>query len=170
MRFVGRSIFMLVIAATLLSGCSTPEMAYNSEPVTPDESEIAYSVSVSAPPVQINGGNLHWHKKLPNNTYILEDLALEIHNFGDFDIRVTQLEVSVDGNSQLLNIDMTIPGKTSKSLVVQPMSEGHNGGTHIVSLTLLDEDGNVLCESGGYEVGPLEPVPGTGSWQQALDY
>jgi len=46
------------------------------------------------------------------------------------------------------------------------MMEGYDGGTHIVYVALLDENGEILYESDGHEIGPLEPVPGTGSWKQ----
>jgi len=164
MSFVVRGLFIL-FAAVLLSGCSAHEITY-SERVIPEESEIAYSISISAPPIQISGGNLHWHKKLPNTIYTLEDLAIEIYNFGDFDILVAKLEMRVDENSQLFNVDMVIPARARKSLVVQPMMEGYDGGTHIVYVALLDENGEILYESDGHEIGPLEPVPGTGSWKQ----
>ncbi len=171
MSFVGRGLFIL-FAVALLLGCSTPEITYSERViprVVPEESEFAYSnsISISAPPIQISGGNLHWHKKLPNNTYTLEDLAIEIYNFGDFDILVAQLEMRVDENSRLFNVDMVIPGRERKSLVVQPMMEGYDGGTHIVYVALIDENSEILYESDGHEIGPLEPVPGTGSWKQA---
>ena len=166
MCFVGRGLFIL-FAAALLLGCSAPEIT-SSEQVIPEESEFAYtySISISAPPIQISGGNLHWHKKLPNNTYTLEDVAIEIYNFGDFGILVAQLEMRVDENSRLFNVDMVIPGRVRESLVVQPMMEGYDGGTHIVYAALLDENGEILYESDGHEIGPLEPMPETGSWKQ----
>ncbi len=164
MCFVGRGLFIL-FAVALLLGCATPEITY-SERVIPKESEFTYSISTSAPPIQVSGGNLHWHKKLPNNTYTLEDITIEIYNFGDFDILVAQLEMRVDENSRLFNIDMVIPERARKSLVVQPMMEGYGGGTHIVYVALLDENGETLYESDGYEIGPLEPIPGTGSWKK----
>ena len=101
MCFVGRGLFIL-FAAALLLGCSAPEIT-SSEQVIPEESEFAYtySISISAPQIQISSGNLHWHKQLPNSTYTLEDVAIEIYNFGDFDILVAQLEMRVDENSRL---------------------------------------------------------------------
>jgi len=164
MSFVNRGLFIL-FAVGLLSGCSAPEIT-SSEQVIPEKSESTYSTGISAPPIQISGGNLHWRKKLPNNTYTLEDMAIEIYNFGDFDILVAQLEMRVDENSRLFNVDMVIPGRARKSLVVQPMMEGYDGGTHIVYAALLGENGEILYENNGEEVGPLEPVPGTGSWKQ----
>lgn len=168
MCFVGRGLSILFTVALLL-GCSAPEATY-SERVIPGESDFAYSISISAPPIQISGGNLHWHKKLPNNTYTLEELAIEIYNFGDFDILVAQLEMKVDKNSQLFNVDMVIPRRARKSLVVQPMMEGYGGSTHIVYVALLDENGETLYESDRYEIGPLEPIPGTGSWKKVQNY
>jgi hypothetical protein len=169
MSFVDRGLFILfavvLFAVVLLSGCSAPGIT-SSERVIPEKSEFTYSTGISVPPIQISGGNLHWHKKLPNNTYTLEDLAIEIYNFGDFDILVTQLEMRVDENSRLFNVDMVIPGRARKSLVVQPMMEGYDGGTHIVYVALLDENGEILYENNGEEIGPLEPVSGTGSWKQ----
>jgi hypothetical protein len=93
-------------------------------------------------------------------------MAIEIHNFGDFDILVAQLEMRVDENSRLFNVDMVIPGRARESLVVQPMMEGYDGDTHIVYVALLGENGEILYENNGEEIGPLEPVPGTGSWKQ----
>ncbi len=155
----------LLFAVALLVGCSAPEITY-SERTIPEEPEFAYSVSISAPPIQVSGGNLHWHKKLPNNTYTLEDLAIEIHNAGDLDIFVAQLEMRVDENSRFFDVDMAIPGQARKSVVVQPMMEGYDGGSHTVFVVLLDENGEILHESDRHEVGPLEPIPGTGSWKQ----
>ena len=163
MSFVDRGLFTL-FALALLSGCSAPEIT-SSEQVIPEEPEFAYSISISALPIQISGGNFHWHKKLPNNPYTLEDVAMEIYNFGDFDILLAQLGMRVDENSRLFNIDMVIPGGARTSLVVQPMMEGYDGGTHIAYMALLDENSEILYESDGYEIGPLEPVPGTGSWK-----
>ena len=77
----------------------------SSEPAIPEPSELTYSVSISAPPIQISSGNLHWHKELPNDSYTLEDMAMEIYNFGDFDISVAQLEIRVDEDTRLFNID-----------------------------------------------------------------
>ena len=147
MCFTGRGLFTL-FALALLLGCSAPEIT-SSERVMPEKLEFAYSISISASPIQISSGNLHWHKKLPNNTYILEDVAIEIYNFGDFDILVAQLEMRVDENSRLFNIDMVIPGGARTSLVVQPMMEGYNGGTHIVYMALLNENGGILYENNG---------------------
>ena len=175
--FLGRGLFIpFLFAAVLLAGCSTPEMTATqqaipaTQQILPEESEFTYSISISTPRIQISGGNLHWHKKLPNNTYTLEDAAIEIYNFGDFDILVAQLEMRVDKNSRLFNIDMVIPGRTRESLTVQPMMEGYDGGTHIVYVVLLDENGEIIYESDGHEIGPLEPIPGTGNWKQAQNY
>jgi len=169
MSLLAKVLFILC-AVALLSGCAAPAVSLYNEPsarVIPDESEFTYSISISTPPIQISGGNLHWHKKLPNNTYTLEDMAVEIYNFGDFDILVAQLEVKVDENSRLFNVDMVIPEGARESLIVQPMMEGYDGGTHIVYVALLNENGEILYESDGQEIGPLEPIPGTGSWKQA---
>ena len=89
---------------------------------------------------------------MPDNTYTLEDLAIEITNFGDFDILVAQLEVKVDENSRLFDINTVVSGGARESMVVQPMMKGYDGGTHIVSLASLDENGEILCESDGYEI------------------
>jgi hypothetical protein len=188
MRFVGRGLFIL-FTVVLLSGCSTPEITPNegvipnsegvipnservipnSERVIPEESEFTYSISISVPLIQISGGNLHWHKKLPNNTYTLEDVAIEIYNFGDSDISVAQLEIRVDGNSKLFDIGAAIFGKTKENVIVQPMMEGYDGGIHIIYVALLDENGGILYENNGEEIGPLEPIQGTGSWKSVLN-
>ena len=163
--FLGTSLLIIVSAMVLLSGCSTADTAPSGQ-VIPGESEFTYSVSTTAPSIQISGGNLHWHKQLPNNTYTLENAAIEIYNFGDLDILVTQLEMRVDENSRLFNVDMVIPARARESLIVQPMMEGYDGGTHTTYVTLLDENGELLYESDGHEIGPLEPIPGTGGWKQ----
>ena len=163
--FLGIGLFIILFAIVLLLGCSAPEIT-SSEQVIPEESGLAYSVSISAPSIQISGGNLHWHKQLPNNTYTLENAAIEVYNFGDFDILVTQLEMRVDENSRLFNVDMVIPARARESLIVQPMMEGYDSGTHTTYVTLLDENGELLYESDGHEIGPLEPIPGTGSWNK----
>lgn len=161
MRFVGRGIFIL-FAAVLLVGCSTPEMTARQQAI-PEESEFTYSIGTSAPPIEISGGNLHWHKKLPKDTYTLEDVAVEIHNFGDFDITVYQIELMVDRDSKLFNIDVMIPKGTRQNVVVQPMAEGYGGGTHTIYLALLDNNGALLYDT-EQVVGPLYPVSGTGNW------
>ena len=155
---------LLLLAIALSLGYSTPEIT-SSETVIPEPSKFTYDISISAPPIQISGGNLHWHKKLPSDSYTLEDIAIEIYNFGDFDILVAQLEIRVDEDTRLLNIDKVIPGGERKSLVVQPMMEGYDGGAHRVYVALLDQNGGVLYQNNGEDVGPLEPVPGTGSWK-----
>lgn len=167
--FLGIGFFIILFAIVLLLGCAAPEIASeitSGEQVIPKELEFVSSISISAPPIQISGGNLHWHKQLPNSTYTLEDMAIEIYNFGDFDILVAQLEMRVDENSRLFNIDMVIPARARESLIVQPMMEGYDGGTHTTYVALLGENGEILYESDEYEIGPLEPIPGTGSWKQ----
>jgi hypothetical protein len=155
---------LLILFAALLLGCSTPQ-ATSIERVTPAPSGLTYSTSVSAPPIQISSGNLHWHKKLPGDSYTLEDLTIEIYNFGDFDISVAQLGVTVDEETRLLDINNVIHGGERKSLVFQPMMADYDGGTHQVYMVLLDENGDILYQNGGETVGPLEPTPGTGSWK-----
>lgn len=177
MSLVNRYLFILsLLAVVLLLGCSTLEITpddqvipkeSDGERVMPEESELTYSIGVSVPSIQISGGNLHWHKKFPDTTYTLEDMAIKIYNFGDSDIAVAQLEIRVDGDSKLFDIGMTISGRTKENVVVHPMMEGYDGGIHIVFMSLLDENGRILYEKNGEEIGPLEPVPGTGSWKSA---
>ena len=155
---------LILLAIALLSGCSMPEKT-SSEPVIPEPSEFTYSVSISAAPIQISSGNLHWHKELPNDSYTLEDIALEIYNFGDFDILVAQLEIRVDEDTRLFNIDRVIPGGKRENIVLQPMMEGYDGGAHRVYVALLDHNGGGLYQSKGEAIGPLEPIAGTGSWK-----
>jgi len=155
---------LILLAVALLSGCSLPEKT-PAEPVIPEPAEFTYSVSTSAAPIQISSGNLHWHRELPNDSYTLEDMALEIYNFGDFDISVAQLEIRVGEDSKLFNIDRVISGGERESIALQPMMEGYDGGVHRVYVALLDDNGGVLYQNKGEDIGPLEPVPGTGSWQ-----
>lgn len=154
----------IMIAIALLSGCSLSE-AKTSQPVTLEQPELNYSISVSAVPIQISSGNLHWHREQPNDSYTLEDMAMEIHNLGDFDIAVAQMEIRVDDDSQLFSIDRVIAGGARESIALQPMMEGYDGGVHYVYVSLLDSNGGVLYQNGGQEVGPLEPEPGTGNWR-----
>jgi len=163
--FLGTSLLIIVSAMVLLSGCSTPDTAPSGQ-VIPGESEFTYSVSTTAPSIQISGGNLHWHKQLPNNTYTLENAAIEIYNFGDLDILVTQLEMRVDETSKLFNVDVVIPAMARESINIQPMIEGYDGNTHTSSVALLGENGEIIYQSSEYEIGPLEPIPGTGDWEQ----
>ena len=163
--FLGTSLLIIVSAMVLLSGCSTPDTAPSGQ-VIPEEAEFTYSVSTTAAPIQISGGNLHWHKQLPDNTYTLENAALEIYNFGDFDILVTQLEMRVDETSKLFNVDVVIPAMTRESINIQPMIEDYDGNTHTSSVALLGENGEIIYQSSEYEIGPLEPIPGTGGWKQ----
>jgi uncharacterized protein YcfL len=158
-------VLLLLLAAVLLSSCSTPEKTSISEPVIPEPSEFTYSVSISAAPIQISSGNLHWHKELPNKSYTLEDIALEIYNLGDLDILVAQLEIRVDEDTRLFNIDRVIPGGERENIVLQPIMEGYDGGAHRVYVALLDHNGTVLYQNNGEDIGPLEPIPGTGSWK-----
>ena len=164
----------MLLAAAPLSGCSTPQITASeipaikitsSEPAIPKPSELTYNTSISAPPIQISSGNLHWHKKLPDDSYTLEDIAIEIYNFGDYDISVAQLEITVDDDTRLLTVDRVIHGGEKSNLVFQPMMEGYDGGTHRVHVALLDENGGVLYQNSGENMGPLEPIPGTGSWK-----
>jgi hypothetical protein len=154
---------VLVLAMAMLSGCSTPE-ATPSQPAVPEPPELSYSVTVSAVPIQISSGNLHWHRELPDDSYTLEDVALEIHNFGDFDVPVAQLEIRVDDDASLFNIDLVVAGGTKESIALQPMMAGFDGGIHRVYLSLLDDKGGVLYQDEGEDIGPLEPVAGSGSW------
>lgn len=101
-------LILLLFVLVLLPGCAALEII-TGEPATPEEAEFTYSIGVSVPPIQISGGNLHWHRKLPDTTYTLEDAAIELHNFGDADITVAQLEIKVDENSKLFDIDVTVP-------------------------------------------------------------
>ena len=159
---------LIILAIALLSSCSMPEKT-SSEPVMPEPPEFTYSVSISAAPIQISSGNLHWHKELPNDSYTLEDMALEIYNLGDFDILVAQLEIRVDEDTKLFNIARVIPGGERENMVLQPMMEGYDGGTHRVYVALLDDNGGVLYQNKGEDIGPLEPIPGTGSWKPVPD-
>jgi hypothetical protein len=154
----------LLLAMALLSGCS-PSNATAGQPATTEPPELSYSVTVSAVPIQISSGNLHWHRELPNDSYTLEDMALEIHNFGDSDIAVAQLEIRVDDATGLFSIDRVLAGGTKESIALQPMLAGFDGGVHRIYLSLLDDKGRVLYQDEGQDIGPLEPVPGTGSWQ-----
>jgi hypothetical protein len=165
--FLCAGLFILFTIALLLSH-PMPQIA-STEPVMPKPSELTYSVSISAPAIQISGGNLHWHKKLPNNTYTLEDMTIEIYNFGNFDILVAQMEITIDDDTRLFKIDRVIHRGERENLVFQPMMEGYDGGTHHVYVALLDENGGVLYKNKGEVIGPLEPIPGTGSWKPVPD-
>lgn len=154
---------LILLALALFSGCSLSEKT-SGEPVIPEPLEFTYSVSVSAAPIQISSGNLHWHKELPNDSYTLEDMALEIYNFGDFNIPVAQLEITLDEDVSLFNIDQIITGGARENIALQPMMEGYDGGIHRVYMALLDDNGRVLYQNEGEDIGPLEPEPETGSW------
>jgi hypothetical protein len=154
---------VILLAVALFSGCSLSQKA-SSEVVIPEPSELTYSISVSAAPIQISSGNLHWHRELPNENYTLEDMALEIHNFGDFDILVAQLEITVDDDTGYFNIDQVIASGARESLSLQPMMEGYDGGVHRVYMALIGDNGEVLYRNEGENIGPLEPEEGTGSW------
>jgi hypothetical protein len=160
--FLGGLALLLVMA--LLPGCS-PSNATAGQPVTPEPPELSYSVTVSAVPIQISSGNLHWHRELPDDSYTLEDMALEIHNLGDSDIAVARLEIRVDDDTGLFSIDRVLAGGSKESIALQPMMAGFDGGVHRIYLSLLDDKGGVLYQNEGQDIGPLEPVPGTGSWQ-----
>jgi len=165
-----KSSLLILFMAVLLTGCSTLKISPDKRVMplaVPGETGLTYSISTSAPLIQISGGNLHWHKKMPNIKYTLEDVVVEIYNFGDSDIMVSQLEIKVDGNSKLFDTDMVVSGKTRKNVAVRPMMENYDGGTHIVRISLLDEKGRPLYQRNEEEVGPLEPLPETGSWQPA---
>jgi len=163
MSFTSR-VLLILLAAVLLLGYSVGRITSGKQ-VVPEKFEFTYSKRISAPTIQISGGNLVWHRKLPSTSFTLEDVAIEAYNFGDFDISVAQLEMRVDENSRLFNIDMVIPAGARSNLVVQPMMEGYHGGSHVVRVALLGESGEVLYETNSQEVGPLEPIPGTGSWE-----
>jgi len=173
--FLSGGLLMLLTVVPLI-GCSTPQIIASeitssettaSEQAIPKPSELTYNTSISAPPIQISSGNLHWHKKLPNDSYTLEDMAIEIYNFGDYDISVAQLEITVDDDTRLFTVDRVIHGGERSNLVFQPMMEGYDGGAHRVHVALLDENGGVLYQNNGENMGPLEPIPGTGSWKPA---
>jgi hypothetical protein len=153
----------IILAVALLSGCSLSETT-PSQPVIPEPPKLSYSVSVSAVPIQISSGNLHWHRELPSDSYTLEDMAVEIHNLADFDVSIAQLEIRIDDDSRLFNVDRLIAGGARESVALKPMMEGYDGGVHCVYISLLDGNGGVLYQNGGQDIGPLEPEPGTGSW------
>ena len=155
---------LILLSAALLTGCSLQQKTSN-ESLTSEPPEFTYSVSVSAAPIQISSGNLHWHRELPNDSYTLENMALEIYNLGDFDIAVAHLEIMVDEDARLFDIDLVIVGGARESIALQPMMEGYDGGVHRVYMSLLDDNGEVLYRNQGEDIGPLEPEPGTGSWQ-----
>lgn len=154
---------LILLAVALFSGCSLSEKTSN-EPVILEPPELTYSVSTSAVPIQISSGSLHWHRELPNESYTLEEMAVEINNLGNFDISVAQLEIIVDEDARLFNINRVIAGGASDSITLQPMMAGYDGGVHLVYMYLLDDNGGVLYQNEGEDIGPLEPVPGTGSW------
>jgi len=154
---------LILLAVALFSGCSLSEKTSN-EPVILEPPEFTYSVSTSAVPIQISSGNLHWHRELPNESYTLEDMAVEIHNLGNFDISVAQLEIMVDEDARSFNINLVIAGGARENIALQPMMAGYDGGVHRVFVSLLDDNGGVLYQNEGEDIGPLEPEPGTGSW------
>jgi len=154
---------LILLAVVLLSGCSISEKTSN-EPVILEPPEFTYSVSTSAVPIQISSGNLHWHRALPNESYTLEDMAVEIHNLGDFDISIAQLEIMVDEDASLFNINLVIAGGTRENIALKPMMAGYDGGVHRFLVSLLDDNGGVLYQNEGEDIGPLEPESGTGSW------
>jgi hypothetical protein len=154
----------LLLALALLPGCSSSEAA-SGQPAATEPPELSYSVTVSAAPLRISGGNLHWYRELPDDSYTLEDLALEINNLGDSDIPVAQLGIRVDDDTSLFDIDRVVAGGATESVALQPMMTGFDGGVHRVYLSLMDDKGGVLYQDEGQDIGPLEPTPGTGSWQ-----
>ena len=164
MSLGSRGLFIaLLIALVLALGCCTSEIPSNKQ-VTQGEFEFTYSKITSVPSIQISSGNLVWHKKLPSTTYTLEGSEIEIYNFGDVDTFVARLEMKVGENSKVFDINMVVPAGVKRSVVVEPMIEGYDGGTHIVDIALLDENGRILYEADSQEVGPLEPVMGSVCW------
>jgi len=89
---------------------------------------------------------------------------VEIHNLGDFDISIAQLEIMVDEDASLFNINLVIAGGTRENIALKPMMAGYDGGVHRFLVSLLDDNGGVLYQNEGEDIGPLEPESGTGSW------
>jgi len=113
----------------------------------PAVSELDYAIKVSALPMQISGGNLQWHRKSPDTTYTLEVAAIEIYNFGETDIMVSQLWIWVDMDSKLFMVHAEMLAGEKRTIIVEPMMTGYDGGEHYVSVRLLDTNKNVLDES-----------------------
>jgi len=157
-----RGIFIAFVSIFLF-GCVVLTMVKD-DWVIAEQTGFTFFVSTSEPMVRISGGNLHWHKKLPDETYVLEDLAIEVQNTGDADGTWVQMELVVDGDRQLFDVGSVIPAGARQTVVVRPMMAGYDGGTHNIYIALLGADGLVLA-SNEQVVGPLAPVAGTGSWQ-----
>ena len=157
------TLCVLVLAiAVLFSGCSapkklSPETSFLKAQLTTPPSNFTYSLTLSAPLLQISGGNLHWHKSLPADDFTLEDLAIEVLNYGDIDIFVARLGITVDNDTRTLAVDRLIPPGERINLVFRPMMAGYDGGMHYINVVLLDEGGGTLCQNAVESIGPLEP-------------
>lgn len=155
MVFVRRCLLLFSVVA-LVSGCSVLGMT-DSGPDTMTQPGFTYGVGLSAAPIKIDGGNLAWHRRLPDDTYTLEAIAIGVLNSGEFGIFIAQLEVVIDGKAKLFDVEQLVPGGTEKNLVVQPMMNGYDGGSHFVYIALLNDEGRLLAHNSGEVVGPLAP-------------
>jgi hypothetical protein len=70
----------------------------------------------------------------------------------------------------LCNIDRLITGGARENIALQPMMEGYDGGVYRVYVALLDENGGILYQNEGENIGQLKPEPGTGSWHAMPSY
>ena len=148
---------LLVVLLVMLVGCNTVEVA--TEPVkdtplvvTPPVDELLFTVTESEPQIQITGGLLIWHRTLPQETFTLEDITVEIYNYGDFAIEVLSLELLVDGESQIYRLDsmrgtsgvVLIRAEEKIEVAIQPMLEGYSDSPHVIVIKLLSPSGAAL--------------------------
>lgn len=116
---------------------------------------LEISTIISQPLVLITGGNLDWHKRLPETTFALEIIALEVKNFTDSDVFLNRLKIRVDeGQTEIIPIDFLISAQSSREITVRPSLKGFEGGCHRIYLAFLNPNGQVICFR-NEKVGPL---------------
>ncbi len=159
-----RLLLSIVLLVMLLAGCNTVEVA--TEPVKdippindtlptkdiPPAGNLLSSITESEPQIQITGGLLLWHRTLPQETFTLEDIAIEIYNYGDFAIEVLALEIIIDGEGHTYRLDsmrvdpgpILVQPEEKIEVAIQPMLGGYHNGNHIIVIKLLSPSGAVL--------------------------
>jgi electron transfer flavoprotein beta subunit len=93
------------------------------------------------------------------------DLILCGRQAADWDIGAVGSLIAENLEVSIITLARKIELVNGTLRVERVLMEGYDGGAHRVYVALLDHNGMVLYQNKGEDIGPLEPIPGTGSWK-----
>jgi len=131
------------------------DVIQNELAILKEAASFRVNTAISQPAVVIIGGNLHWHKKILEDTFCLEEVVLEVRNFEDTDFYFSELRIRVDGcKAEIFPVDFLVPAQSSKEISVLSSLGGFDGEIHQIYFTLLTPGEEFRCFR-GEEVGPI---------------